>query len=77
MATLLLEGCLARAIEWGFEYLVLHAYEDDFRARNVYSRAGYNTISGDPVWMTKFFGRRRRVVMARRTREIVDSGIPP
>jgi hypothetical protein len=72
VATLLLEACLTRALQWGFDYLVLHAYEDDMRAVNVYSKAGYRTITADPIWMTKFFGRRRRVVMARRTRDLQD-----
>ncbi|KAL2629779.1 hypothetical protein R1flu_014465 [Riccia fluitans] len=65
VATLLLEACVARASEWGFKYLVLHAYEDDVGARTLYSRAGFRTVGGDPMWMTKFLGRRRRVVMAR------------
>ncbi|CAM6100350.1 unnamed protein product [Calypogeia fissa] len=73
VATVLLDACLARAVQWGFEYLVLHAHEDDLRARNLYSKAGYNTVSADPAWMTTFFGRRRRVVMARRTQDMLDS----
>ncbi|KAL3687951.1 hypothetical protein R1sor_014260 [Riccia sorocarpa] len=72
VATLLLEACVARASEWGFKYLVLHAYEDDVGARTLYSRAGFRTVGGDPMWMTKFLGRRRRVVMARRTVPVPD-----
>ncbi|BBN09066.1 hypothetical protein MPTK1_4g16870 [Marchantia polymorpha subsp. ruderalis] len=73
VATLLLEACIARASDWGFKYLVLHAYEDDIGARNLYSRAGFRTVGGDALWMTKFLGRRRRVVMARRTVEVLDT----
>ncbi|KAG6556370.1 hypothetical protein Mapa_002313 [Marchantia paleacea] len=73
VATLLLEACVVRASDWGFKYLVLHAYEDDIGARNLYSRAGFRTVGGDALWMTKFLGRRRRVVMARRTVEVQDT----
>ncbi|KAH9541545.1 hypothetical protein CY35_14G070400 [Sphagnum magellanicum] len=65
VATLLLKACDLRASDWEFDWLVLHAYEDDVAARSLYSRAGYRVIAADPLWMTTWAGRKRRVLMAK------------
>ncbi|XWS49468.1 hypothetical protein CRYUN_Cryun12cG0006100 [Craigia yunnanensis] len=59
----LLKACEVLSILWGFNYLVLRAYEDDLGARTLYANAGYRVVSGDPPWMTSWIGRRRRVLM--------------
>lgn len=63
IATVLLKACDMVSIQWGIEYLVLRAYEDDLGARKLYSNAGYRVVSGDPPWMTTWIGRKRRIVM--------------
>ncbi|CAA2998840.1 Peptide alpha-N-acetyltransferase [Olea europaea subsp. europaea] len=63
VATTLLKACDILAAIWGFEYLVLRAYEDDSGARKLYSSGGYRVVSGDSPWMTTWIGRRRRVLM--------------
>ncbi|CAI9114787.1 OLC1v1015589C1 [Oldenlandia corymbosa var. corymbosa] len=65
VGTALLKACDALAAVWGFDYLVLRAYEDDSGARNLYTSAGYKVVSGDPAW-TIWIGRRRRVLMIKR-----------
>ncbi|KAI5065782.1 hypothetical protein GOP47_0018406 [Adiantum capillus-veneris] len=60
VATVLLQACDLTAMEWGFEYLVLQAYEDDKAARLLYARAGYTIISIDPLWLSQWLGRRRK-----------------
>lgn len=65
MATLLLKACDMLSAIWGFDYLVLRAYEDDYGARKLYSNAGYRIVSGDPPWMTTWIGRRRRILMVK------------
>lgn len=72
VATVLLQACDLTAMEWGFEYLVLQAYEDDRAARLLYARAGYTIISIDPLWLSKWLGRRRRVILAKRASLIVS-----
>lgn len=67
VATLLLRACELLAMKWGFDYLVLHAYEDDAAARTLYARGGYRVIALDPMWMSTWVGRKRRVLMAKRT----------
>lgn len=67
VATLLLRACELLAMKWGFDYLVLHAYEDDSAARTLYARGGYRVIALDPMWMSTWVGRKRRVLMAKRT----------
>jgi ribosomal protein S18 acetylase RimI-like enzyme len=67
VATMLLRACELLAMKWGFDYLVLHAYEDDMAARTLYSRGGYRVIALDPMWMSTWIGRKRRVLMAKRT----------
>ncbi|KAK4352744.1 hypothetical protein RND71_028262 [Anisodus tanguticus] len=65
VATALLKACDVLARFWGFEYLVLRAYEDDYGARQLYTNAGYKVVSGDAPWKTKWIGRRRRVLMVK------------
>lgn len=65
VATALLKACDVLARFWGFEYLVLRAYEDDFGARQLYTNVGYKVVSGDAPWKTTWIGRRRRVVMVK------------
>ncbi|CAN4087753.1 unnamed protein product [Withania somnifera] len=65
VATALLKACDVLARFWGFEYLVLMAYEDDFGARKLYTNAGYKVVSADAPWKTTWIGRRRRVVMVK------------
>lgn len=63
VATALLKACDRLCKLWGFEYLVLRAYEDDWGARKLYTNAGYRLVSGDPAWLTTWIGRRRRILM--------------
>ncbi|EOY25293.1 Acyl-CoA N-acyltransferases superfamily protein, putative isoform 2 [Theobroma cacao] len=63
IASCLLKACDVLSVLWGFKFLVLRAYEDDFGARKLYSNAGYRVVSGDPPWMSYWIGRRRRVVL--------------
>ncbi|PON96828.1 FkbH domain containing protein [Trema orientale] len=67
IATVLLKACDMLSILWGFKYLVLRAYEDDFGARELYSNAGYRVVSGDPSWLTTWIGRKRRVLMVKQS----------
>lgn len=66
VATVLLQACDLTALQWGFEFLVLQAYEDDKAARILYARAGYTVISSDPAWLSIWLGKRRRVTLAKR-----------
>ncbi|XP_047979674.1 uncharacterized protein LOC125221577 isoform X2 [Salvia hispanica] len=72
VATTLLEACDAISAGWGFDYLVLRAYEDDHGARKLYSNAGYKVVSEDPPWTTSWVGRRRRVVMVKYVGDLVS-----
>lgn len=63
VASILLKACETLALVWGYKYLVLRAYEDDWGARKLYTNAGYKMVSGDPLWTTSWIGRRRRVLM--------------
>ncbi|XP_009794282.1 GCN5-related N-acetyltransferase 10, chloroplastic-like [Nicotiana sylvestris] len=65
VATALLKACDVLARFWGFDYLALRAYEDDFGARRLYTNAGYRLVSSDPPWTTTWIGRRRRVLMVK------------
>ncbi|RVW12225.1 hypothetical protein VitviT2T_028924 [Vitis vinifera] len=67
VATALLKACDMLSILWGFEYLVLRAYEDDLGARKLYSNSGYSVVSGDPPWTSTWLGKKRRVVMVKRS----------
>ncbi|XP_058206258.1 GCN5-related N-acetyltransferase 10, chloroplastic-like isoform X2 [Rhododendron vialii] len=66
VASALLKACDMVSILWGFEYLVLRAYEDDLGALKLYGNAGYRIVSADPPWMTTWIGRKRRILMIKR-----------
>ncbi|XP_059630888.1 GCN5-related N-acetyltransferase 10, chloroplastic isoform X3 [Cornus florida] len=67
VATALLKGCDMLSAYWGFKYLVLRAYEDDWGARQLYTNAGYRIVAGDSPWMTTWIGRKRRVLLIKRS----------
>ncbi|XP_062159958.1 GCN5-related N-acetyltransferase 10, chloroplastic-like [Alnus glutinosa] len=67
IARVLLKACDVLSTMWGFEYLALRAYEDDLGARKLYASAGYQVVSGDPPWLTTWIGRKRRVLMIKRS----------
>ncbi|KAK3003166.1 hypothetical protein RJ639_019851 [Escallonia herrerae] len=67
VASALLKGCDVLSVRWGYHYLALRAYEDDWGARKLYTNAGYRIVSGDPPWMTTWIGRRRRILMIKRS----------
>ncbi|KAL6897320.1 hypothetical protein ACP4OV_007016 [Aristida adscensionis] len=62
VGTALLKACEALALQWRHRFMALRAYEDDYGARGLYSKAGYRVVSRDPDWVT-WIGRRRRVLM--------------
>ncbi|KAJ3683491.1 hypothetical protein LUZ60_013718 [Juncus effusus] len=62
VATVLLKACDVLSRIWRYKYLALRAYEDDFRAQNLYLNAGYKVVETDPIW-TAWIGNRRRVLM--------------
>ena len=67
MATALLKACDMVSALWGYGYLVLRAYEDDWGALKLYGNAGFTIVAGDPPWMTTWIGRKRRVLMIKQT----------
>ncbi|KAL4184018.1 hypothetical protein AMTRI_Chr11g101240 [Amborella trichopoda] len=66
VATALLKACDVLSRLWGFECLALRAYEDDAGARTLYSNAGYKVVSGDPLWLSTWIGRKRRILMIKK-----------
>ncbi|CAH9126276.1 unnamed protein product [Cuscuta epithymum] len=70
VATALLKACEMIANQWGFEYLVLMAYEEDLGAQTLYTNVGYKVVSKDPPWLTSWIGRRRRVLMVKRSNKV-------
>ncbi|KAK4860421.1 hypothetical protein QYF36_023503 [Acer negundo] len=67
IASVLLKACDMLAILWGYEYLVLRAYEEDLGAQTLYSKAGYQVVSGDPPWLSSWIGRKRRVLFIKQS----------
>lgn len=67
IATVLLKACDELSVLWGLDHLVLRAYEDDIGARELYTKAGYRVVTGDPPWTTSWIGRKRRVLMIKRS----------
>ncbi|KGN44487.1 uncharacterized protein LOC101214390 isoform X2 [Cucumis sativus] len=66
VATALLKGCDMLGKVWGFKFLALSAYEDDYGARNLYSKAGYQVYYVDPLWKSTWIGRKRCVTMIKK-----------
>ncbi|XP_078434244.1 acyl-CoA N-acyltransferases (NAT) superfamily protein isoform X2 [Wolffia australiana] len=67
VASALLRACDAQSIIWGCTHMVLHAYEDDKSAQELYKKAGYEVVSDDPWWVNPWLGKRRRVLMIKKS----------
>ncbi|XP_028801609.1 uncharacterized protein LOC114756835 isoform X2 [Neltuma alba] len=67
VGTALLRACDVLSDVWGCEFLALRAYEEDWGARRLYSKAGYKVVSRDPPWLSTWIGRKCRVLMIKRT----------
>ncbi|KAK2659002.1 hypothetical protein Ddye_005535 [Dipteronia dyeriana] len=67
IASVLLKACDMLAILWGYEYLVLRAYEEDLGAQKLYSKAGYQVVSSDPPWLSSWIRRKRRVLLIKQS----------
>ncbi|CAL5212089.1 unnamed protein product [Lathyrus oleraceus] len=66
IGTVMLKACDMISNLWGFEFLVLRAYEEDVGARTLYTNAGYQVVSKDPPWTSNWIGRKCRVLMIKR-----------
>lgn len=63
-ATALLEGAVEVTKEWNEQLCVLHVYQDNKAAINLYKRAGFEIIFGDASWLANV-GVRPRFLMKR------------
>jgi ribosomal protein S18 acetylase RimI-like enzyme len=61
-ATALLEGAVEVTKAWNEKLCVLHVYQDNKAAINLYKRAGFEIIFGDASWLAKV-GVRPRFLM--------------
>ena len=67
VASALLKACDAQSILWACSHLVLHAYGDNKAAQELYSKAGYEVVSEDAWWVNPWVGKRRRVLMIKKS----------
>eukprot|EP00899_Mesostigma_viride_P023190 jgi/Mesvir1/4055/Mv22183-RA.1 len=67
VATALLAGAESMAAGvWGFNYAVLHVYEKNAAAVQLYARNGFTVVDRDPLWSSEWLGRPRRLLMIKR-----------
>ena len=50
VASALIAEAEREAERWGFRYIALHVYAKNDRARELYSRCGYEVVEVDPWW---------------------------
>jgi len=62
LALAMLQSAEAQALQWGQRNLVLHVYEDNVPAVQLYTRYGMQLLSKDPSWR-KLLGGRIKVTM--------------
>jgi ribosomal protein S18 acetylase RimI-like enzyme len=66
VARKLLDRCEAIALDLGFQDLYLHVLEDNHQARQLYSKAGYQTKSADAFWHCWFFRQPQKLLLHKR-----------
>ena len=66
VARKLLDRCEAIALDLGFQELYLHVLEDNHQARELYSKAGYQTKSTDAFWQCWFFRQPQKLLLHKR-----------
>ena len=66
VARTLLDRCEAIALDLGFQDLYLHVLEDNHQARQLYSKAGYQTKTADSFWPCWFFRQPQKLLLHKR-----------
>ncbi|MDX2098719.1 MAG: GNAT family N-acetyltransferase [Leptolyngbyaceae cyanobacterium bins.59] len=63
IAQQLLLACEHIALSWGFHELYLHVLEDNYQARNLYYKCGYDLKEIDYCWSLPFYRPPRRLLL--------------
>ncbi|MDJ0555836.1 MAG: GNAT family N-acetyltransferase [Microcoleaceae cyanobacterium MO_207.B10] len=63
IAQKLLDCCETKAIEWGFSDLYLHVLENNYTARRLYYRAGYQLEEVEWTWASLLFKQPRKLLL--------------
>ncbi|XGV99698.1 MAG: N-acetyltransferase family protein [Leptolyngbya sp. BL-A-14] len=66
VAQKLLAACETIALDLGFQDLYLHVLEDNQQARQLYTKAGYQTKQTDSLWPCWFLGYPRKLLLHKR-----------
>ncbi|PSB25785.1 GNAT family N-acetyltransferase [Stenomitos frigidus] len=66
VAQTLLRRCETIALDLGFQDLYLHVLEDNHQARQLYTKAGYQSKQTDSLWYCWFFRQPQKLLMHKR-----------
>lgn len=66
VAQQLLYRCERIALDWGFQDLHLHVLENNYQARRLYLKAGYQILHAETGMSTLLFGRPRQLLLRKR-----------
>jgi ribosomal protein S18 acetylase RimI-like enzyme len=66
IAQKLLAACEQVALDWKYQSLFLHVLENNYPARNLYQKAGYQLHQYEPEWSLRLFKLRRRLLLQKK-----------
>ncbi len=72
----LLLRCEDIALKWGFDDLYLHVLENNYQARRLYLKAGYQLQQAEPSWNAWFLRQPRRLFLHKHLSAIAPHSSP-
>ena len=65
IAAQLLLSCEQAVLEWGFHDIYLHVLENNYQARQLYFKLGYQLHRVDNSWSNRMFGRPQQILLSK------------
>lgn len=65
IAAQLLLSCEQAVLEWGFHDIYLHVLENNYQARQLYFKLGYQLHRVDNSWGNRMFGRPQQILLSK------------
>ncbi|MGB3205622.1 MAG: GNAT family N-acetyltransferase [Crinalium sp.] len=63
VADKLLKACDLKALEWGFKELELHVLDNNYPARQLYEKNGFQLQENEPDWISQFLNQPQKLLL--------------
>ncbi|AFZ14684.1 GCN5-related N-acetyltransferase [Crinalium epipsammum PCC 9333] len=63
VADKLLKACDLKALEWGFKEIELHVLDNNYPARQLYQKNGFQLQENEPDWILQFLNQPQKLLL--------------